>query len=143
MVDVNTAIYSYLSGLAAVTALVADRIYPLDRDTTETTLPAITFETLTDAQGHTLTGLDGRAKATVTFSCWALANVAATDLSGSTVVGARNVAAAVVKAFNAVSGNLGGLDVHSAFAAKGPEFHDKDVGVYQVVVEVSLTYTAE
>jgi hypothetical protein len=136
MVDLDSAIYTYLTSLTGLTALIGDRLWPMTRDVSVETLPAVVFQRISNVRRYTLTGSALLHTARYQFSSLASAHV---TVGG--VVGASNVAAQVVKAFDGYAGLMGTVSVGSAFVVGERDEHDPELGVYRADVDALITYT--
>ena len=76
---IGQALRAHLLTQSAVTALVVARIYP-GLAPEETSLPLVTYDVGTTAEGSTQTGVDGLALSPITVSCEATEHDAAVSL---------------------------------------------------------------
>lgn len=67
---IEFALYSFLSNVTAITALVGDRITPMERGQGEA-LPAVTYQTISNVPDYHLGGESGHSAARIQIDCWA------------------------------------------------------------------------
>lgn len=77
---IETALFSFLHGTAAIVNLVADRIAPMERAQDEA-LPAITYQTISNVPDYHLGGESGHSVARIQIDCWAETYLAVKQLA--------------------------------------------------------------
>lgn len=97
----HLGIFPHLSADAGVSALVADRIYPVILPQ-KPTYPAITFGKVSGLRAPNLSGPSGLARPRISISSW-----------GLTYKSAKDVATAVRQAMDGFSGLMGSVRVKS------------------------------
>lgn len=129
---IEKAIFSKLSGSNAISALVADRIYPVFLPE-KSTLPAIVFRRVSTAGANlSHSGTSGKLTSEFEIECYA---------RDVTVV--KNVALAVRKTFSGFSGIVSGLVIHRASVDNEYDDYDFESGLYTVPVEVFIMHDEE
>jgi len=68
--ELNEALYSYLSTYSGLTALVGDRIHPAIDVPPDAPLPFITYQEIDNPQIHTSGTDDGPYRPRYQFNCW-------------------------------------------------------------------------
>lgn len=101
--SIETALYSYLTSYAGLTALVGDRIYPLVIPE-QAGLPAIAYQRISTRITYSHDGDSELDRTRFQFACVA-----------KTAKEAREVAEQVVAALSAYSGPMDGLNVGASF----------------------------
>lgn len=101
--SIETALYSYLTSYAGLTALVSDRIYPLVIPE-QASLPAIAYQRISTRITYSHDGDSELDRPRFQFACVA-----------STAKAAREVAEQVVAALSGYSGTMSGLNVGASF----------------------------
>ncbi len=81
MNNVEAVLYSKLTSFAGVTALVADRVYPLLAPQ-DITRPFITYQRISSPRIKNLQGASYTAQTRFQIDCYALSYMAARELSG-------------------------------------------------------------
>lgn len=115
--ELNDALYSYLSGYSGLTALVSNRIYP-DKLPDKCTLPAVTYQLVSEEETETF------RQPTVDL----LAAVYSITVWASTRAAANSVGKQLRKAFKNYSGVMGGAGGVSVSAVrKVSRFTDVDM----------------
>ena len=99
----HEAIYTRLSGNAAVRAIVDDRIYPA-RTPQDTTLPKIVFTTISQGRAPNTAGASGVTNPRIQIDCWADSNA-----------GADALADAVRLALDGYRGTVASVQIRSCF----------------------------
>lgn len=129
------ALFTYLSNEPAITARVADRIFP-DRLPEKVTLPAISFHRVDARRIYThdpFEEADPWVTAREQFDCW-----------GRDPLEAMEVGQAVLATLSGFSGPLSGeLSVGSSFVVDEVDLYEADTGWYRRVVDVSISYEEE
>lgn len=100
--DIETALYSRLTGNAGVFALISGRVFPHVVPEKNSQFPCIVFERTDGEHIHSLRGSSGAAEATYQLACWA-----------TTYPAARELAEAVRNCLDGYSGTIGTLVVKS------------------------------
>lgn len=121
------ALYSYLSGHAGLTALVAARIYPVALPQS-TTLPAVTFLRVDAPTLQTFCGT-AKTRARVQVSAW-----------GTTHIQALTVAEQVRAALDNYAGLMGGGVYCDVTLLSDHSFNDSEPGWYQLVSDFEVWY---
>jgi hypothetical protein len=135
--ELNESLYSYLTSVAALTALVSTRIYP-DRksESTTTTYPYVTYELVSETEVETL-----ELPTTVMLS-----PVYQFDVWASSRSSARNVAKQLRKALKNLSGQIGGATGVTVSAVRkishttDLEERDGVVVAYRDIQEFEISY---
>jgi hypothetical protein len=82
--DWQGALRARLIAAASVTALVAQRVYWVDRPQASA-LPAITLQTISEARPQHLKGFDGLSASRVQIDCWAPSHIGSTQLADAVI----------------------------------------------------------
>ena len=132
--NIGQAIHEQLAATAAITALVAGRIYQLKLPD-NCPNPAIVFQLVADpqdqAQGLNVT--TGPQEPSYQVACWA-----------DTLAGAQTLAAAVKTALQDFSGLMGGgsgVTVTWVYYEGRAELADPETGTFQVISTFKFCYT--
>jgi hypothetical protein len=96
--DVEEALFSYLSTYAGLAALVGTRIYPILLPQNPT-LPAVTYQMISGIDDHCISEDPDNTEARFQFTAW-----------GTSAASARAVAKQIKKAFKNFTGLMGGAD---------------------------------
>lgn len=104
---IESALYSYLSNKASITALVSTRIYP-EVGPNDAGYPFITYITVTGDQQHDMSGASGLTNVRMQIDAWA-------DIIADRV----SVSEALRNALDGFTGNMGteNLNIRSCFLA--------------------------
>lgn len=97
--DIEEAFTAYLLARAPLTALIGINLYPTERPQ-DSTLPAVTYITVSDVPNRTLTGQDALAEPYIQFTVYA-----------STKASAKAVAKELKTALNDYHGTMSGVEV--------------------------------
>lgn len=124
--QLEEALYSYLSGYAGLSSLVSNRVYPvlLPQDCQ---LPAVTYQRVSGPRVHCQGGDPGIAHPRIQVSCWAV-----------TYSAARSIAAQVIAAlqdFTGTMGGTGGVTVQASFLDDDADLYDPETQTYHVPVD--------
>lgn len=107
--NIEEGLYSYLSGVAGLTALISNRIYPLVMPQNPT-LPAISYQEISRLQPHTMGDDPDLGRPRYQFTIWAA------SLASARAV-AKQLKAALQNQRNQLWGGAGGVTV----TVLGPE----------------------
>ena len=117
------ALYSYLSGVAGLTALVSTRIYPLMMPQ-DVTLPAVTYQRISGPRVHTMGTDPGLESPRFQLSSWAS--------SYSSVKAVAEQVRLALQDYAGTMGGAGGVVVQRAFLEGDQDFYEPDTLIYQV-----------
>lgn len=134
--ELNESLYSYLTSVTALTALVGDRIYP-DRAGEKTQKPYLTYELVSEGEVDTLTQPDTVliGPTILQFDVWANSRSSA-----------RDVAKQLRKAFKNLKGQIGGPEgitlSSTSRVSHTTDFEEKDgiVVAYRDMQEFEFWY---
>jgi hypothetical protein len=133
-VVIEEALFSYLSGHAGLTALVANRIYPLVMPQ-GTTLPAVTFSKVSGPRVHAMQQDAGLAYPRFQVSCW-----------GATYKQAKEVAGqvrAALQDFKGTMGGPGGVVVSGVFIQDENDLYEPNTQIYHVALDFVIWHLEE
>lgn len=124
---IETGLYTFLQSKTALTALIADRLYPVTLPQ-ECTYPAIVFTRISGARGQTLTGHAGYARPRFQLDVFSIKNP----------LEAKQVAGEVIQALQNYSGSMGTETCQFCRFIGDRDAFDPDVGVFRVILEFEL-----
>ena len=124
---IEAAIRQYLLAQAAVTDLIARRLYPMILPQPPT-LPAVTYSRVSRSTVRDLTGMAYRVSR-FQFSCWA-------EKYGD----AKAVAQAVRQALEDYVGDMGEFRIMDSTSVNEIDLSEPDTGLYHVPVDVLITH---
>lgn len=119
--EIETAIYNYLSTYSGLVPLVGTRIYPLVRPAGDPS-PAITYQLIYGFDDHSLGDDPGTTMSRFQFSC-----------CGTTYSSIVDVASQLKEAFrdySGVMGGTGGVDVQSVLQVGTVDGYQADTSTY-------------
>jgi hypothetical protein len=128
-VSIESNLYSFLSGKAAVTALVSTRIYPLKLPQGYS-LPAISYQRVSSPRLYALSGTTGRLRARIQLDCWA-----------DTYSAVKGLADAVRGELNGHTGTFGSSTVDSLTLDAERDGFEEDTEVFRVLQEYIISHT--
>jgi hypothetical protein len=120
-VEIETAIYNYLSTYSGLVPLIGNRVYPLIRPENDPS-PAITYQLIYGFDDHSLGDDPGTTMSRFQFICW-----------GTTYSSIVDVAKQVKEAFrdySGVMGGTGGVIVQSVLQVSTVDGYQADTGTY-------------
>lgn len=124
---IEEAIVSILKAHAGLNALVNGRIYPVLLPQTPT-LPAVTYQLISDGREYTHEGDAGLRTATFQFACWA------NDFRT-----ARDVAGQVVNALSGYRGMVGTTEIQSCFQTNRTHIYESTTATHQQIVDFDIS----
>ena len=98
----ESGLVTYLGARAGLTAIIDTRIFPQLVPQGANNYPAVTFQTISESNTHSLSGVSGLAMSRLQITCW-----------GRTVLDALRVRDAVVDALDGYRGLMGSTTVQS------------------------------
>lgn len=132
---IEHALYTYLTGVSAVNAIIGNRLYP-NVMPQEATLPAIVFATITSTVEHGHEGSNSLYRALIQMDLYADEEAGGFDT-------VRSLAKAVVAALQGVKGaTWGGVAVSAILVEEaGAAHYDSETDEFRIVVDVRVWYT--
>lgn len=125
MADLESVLYTYLTGYAGLVALVGTRVYPVQLPQ-EATLPALTYQRISGPRTHTQNGVSILARPRIQVDCWA-----------SSYAGAKAVATQVRLALD---GHKAAGEVWASVLDNDIDDLDAETGRYRVIMDVLFWY---
>jgi len=126
---IEEALYSLLSGDAAIAAIVGNKIFPLTLPQFSD-LPAINFIRIaTTGREITHSGTSRTASPIFQINCFATTSLAA-----------KQLVVAVVSKLSGYSGTVGGVKIFFAKVVNEADIFDTELGVFQVAVDVEIVH---
>lgn len=125
---IDQAVYSLLSTDAAIAALVGTRIYPIILPQTPT-FPAITYTKVGAGRYVQHGGSVGVIDTTIQIDCY-----------DTTILGAKNLAAAVVARCHALAGTYSTTKIFLASVINELDLSEPDFAEFRVMLEVMFTH---
>lgn len=127
---IEEAIVAILKAHAGLNAIVAGRIYPVLLPQTPT-LPAVTYQLISDRRDYTHDGDSGLRTASFQFSCW-----------GDGTNGFRNARDAAQQVVNALSGYRGvvsGTEILGCFEMNRTHLYESTTLTHQQIVDFDIS----
>lgn len=122
------SLYAYLQTRPGLTALVGNRVYPRRRPS-GAVFPLITYTRIDTRRGQSHTGPDGLAEPRIQFDIWA----ADPDTADA-------VAEQLRLALNGYRGQMGDVEVGSAFVVGEHDDDEPELGFYRRVLDVQIQH---
>ena len=116
-------LFTYLIGLGLA---CSNRVYPM-RLPQGVTLPAMTYQLVSDAHDYTQTGQSALGDPRYQINCW-----------GSTYGDAKSLAEALIAQISGYKGSMGSATVYTAFMEDNRDNVDPVTGRYWVSVDVKI-----
>lgn len=127
--SIDGAIYSRLSGYAALTALVGLRIYPIVAPEAAS-YPLVVFTKIANDKQQAHGGVTGLINPTYQVSCWA-----------DTASSVRSVADQVVAALQDYSGTLSSTEIQWSFYDNESEMYEPTTKKYHIAITFEIWHT--
>lgn len=127
---IEEALVSILKAHAGLNALVSGRVYPVLLPQPPT-LPAVTYQLISDERDYTLDGDDGTRTASFQVSCW-----------GDGTNGFRNARDAATQVVNALSGYRGtvsGTEILSCLQTNRTHLYESTTLTHQQIVDFAIS----
>lgn len=131
MASIEEGFVAYLKTRVAITALIADELYPYPLKQ-EPLLPAITYQRIDAPRIKAHDGPTRLASPRFQFDVWA-----------DTRAGARNTANALISELDGFRGVMGGVTVHEASVENDFDERDPETDRERVVVDVIFMHTEQ
>jgi len=126
----TNGLVALLASNSEITSVVGSRIQPMPAPEDLTQYPCITYQTVSDVAGYTLTGIDGVANTRVIFNCFALR-----------YLDAHSLALLMKSALAGYRGTLNdGSVVYETQVVNITDSYVDGSRIYKVSVHVVLTY---
>ncbi|MCK9600682.1 MAG: DUF3168 domain-containing protein [Sphaerochaeta sp.] len=127
--NIEQALYSYLSGYSGLTAIVGYRIYPVIRPK-DSSLPAVVFQKISDSPFHTLEKDPSFTRSRFQFTGWAK------DIDGgaSGYAQCKDIAAqlkAALRDYSGTMGGVGGVNVSGALLENESDGYEDSTDEYR------------
>lgn len=126
---IEEGIYSYISGVAAITAIVSTRIYPV-LVPQNPTYPLVRYQKISGVRLHTLDQAVGMVRSIYQFDAWAETYLAAKQLSRELRL-----------ALDSYRGIMGSDTIHGAFVRNELDVYEELTKLHRIILEVELIYT--
>lgn len=117
--SIESGIYSFLTGSAAIAVIVGDRVYPMLIEQ-GVDYPAITYQEISNSPEHSQDGYSGITYTRVQINCWSI-----------TAIGARNLREVVRMRMDGYAGAMGTIVVQSCFWVGGHDIYEPQPGMEQ------------
>jgi hypothetical protein len=124
MSDIETLLYTRLSGYAGLSALADARIYPMLLPQ-GATLPALTYQRVSGVQSYSHQGDSGLATVRMQVDCW-----------GATYASAKAVAAQVKAALSGYTSSA----IGRCHLGAERDLYDPETGRYRVIIDFMVGY---
>ncbi len=129
--QLEEALFKHLSGTAAVSALVASRIYPV-LSPQGTRSPMVVMHRVSTFRDHSQAGSSQRAEVIMQFDCKA-----------STPMDARSIAEVVRLSLDGFAGSMGpgpSLEIQSSFVDNERDGYDEDLDLHVSSLDVEISH---
>ncbi len=120
-----------VSHIVAQVPLVSGRVYPMLLPP-QVTLPAITYQKLSEARAYAHDGFAGYTEPRFQFSVWA------TTYAGAKAVHVQIKAA--LDTYVGIMGGIGGVGVQRCLITNGIDLYDPESGIYHQAVDYLLAH---
>lgn len=122
--SIESALFSYLSGVGGIAAIVGTRIHPLELPQ-NAVFPCITYQVISFQHTDSLTGSSGLGTARIQVNCWAR-NVTGSSSGYATMLSLRD---AVRDAMDGFSGTWDATNIDHAYILDEGDLFQPSAGV--------------
>jgi hypothetical protein len=123
---IEKGLHTFLTGTAAISALVSARVYPVWLPQSPT-LPCLTYQRISGSRVRSLTGPSSLAHPRIQIDCWA-----------ATYDGAKTLAEAVRVALDGYSGLMGTVEVFGVIVHGDRDLYDPEVKISRVSMDITI-----
>jgi len=123
-VGIEDALVALLGDSTTVSALVEDRIYPIEMPP-NTPMPTLVYQQISGPRVHSHSGFSSLAYPLFQISCW-----------GDDYTEAKNLADAVMAALDGYVGTKAGVEIYALIVNGSRDMGEPEEDTYRVIVEV-------